>query len=370
MRIVLDSNHKKYFLFISCFMLGIHFFTWGIMGIDIRGTLSLLYSFSFILYYFSTQGALFKFNAKQIIMFLAMIMLLIQGQSSAIRSVWIVLFLFCIFNCEYSDLLQILCKSSLALSIILIITILTGSVDYKMYMTGERIRWTLGDANVNGVALFFLSLLSPFLLKINTIKCKTVCSFVMLLVYIFTDSRTSAFTYCLYLIFYFMYCIFSKVKSLLIVINTFIFVLLFLSPWYIEYLYVNYPGLDAVLSCRLAFFTEYLSMQDLVNYIFGGNYLMSAGPVDNTYLLILFSSGIIMYSIWASLAVYSSILLCKNSKYNELAYILALSVLGLFESSLLRAVFFFTLLYWVIIFYPYKILLPQKKKFVCHSAHM
>lgn len=250
MRIVFDSAYKKYFLFIGCFMLGIHFLTWGIMGVDVRGTLSLLYSFSFILYYFSMQKTLFKFSKKQIIMFLVMIILLIQGQASAIRSVWIVFFLLCIFNCDYSDLLQILCKSSLVLSIILIIAILTGIIDYKMYMVGERIRWTLGNANVNGVALFSLSLVSPFLLKINTIKCKIICSFVMILVYIFTDSRTPAFAYCLYLIFYSIYSVFSKAKRVFIVVNAFIIALLFLSPWYLQYLYVNYPSLDTMLSGR------------------------------------------------------------------------------------------------------------------------
>lgn len=293
------------FLMTACLLLSMHYYLWGVVALDIRTCLSFCYTLLLICHCWISSEYIFKINKKQIIIAIVALITILFGQNAAYRVVWIMLFLFCVFHTDYLSFLKALCIAGLIVTIIFIVSLLSGVIGYNTIIVGDRIRYTVGSANANGISLFVFAILSPFLLKYNTLICKIACTVVMFCVYIFTDSRAVILAYCLYLIFYIMLNLTTNklsVKCYIALIS-----LLFLCPWYIQTAFVRYPFLDVLLSRRLYLFSEYISDQQTINYIIGGSYPSNGMAIDNSYILVLFSSGIIVYAIWYLLLVSSSV---------------------------------------------------------------
>lgn len=352
--------HPEFIFFAALLFLGVNLVLYSVFEYDAKLMLRGISSVFLCLFLILKNGM--NFNLKFVLLLSASFLILLFSQSAAINVVWLIFFIFCCQNEDYNKILCIFCKVSCVITFSIFILLLLGKIDVQAVVIGERVRGVIGEQNPNSLSLLLFSLLSPFLLKNDTLITKVLGMFLLYVVYLFTNSRTVFMGYCIYLIAGAFFTTLLKPRVIISTLLVLFFTSIFLCPLYIPYLIENYSVIDEILSFRLSFFSEYINTQSIANYILGGS-LPTDIPLDNAYVLTLFSTGIVFYVLWYLLSVYSSMILYVNARYNELSFVIATTSMGLFESYLVRPEFYLSLLYWLILFCPYKSIREKQQKY-------
>lgn len=348
------------FFVAALLLLGVNLVLYSVFGYDVKLMLRGVSS-GFLCLFFILKKEM-KLNLKFILLLSASCLMLLFSQFAAINAAWLCFFIFCCQNESYDKVLCVFCKVSCFITVSILILFLLGKIDIQSVVIGDRIRGVIGKQNPNSLSLLLFSLLSPFLLKNDTLITKMLGMLLLYAVYLFTNSRTVFMGYCIYLIAGAFFATLQKSKVIIFTLLVLFLTLIFLCPLYIPYLMENYSVFDEILSFRLSIFSEYINTQSIKNYILGGS-LPTDTSLDNAYVLTLFSTGILFYVLWYLLSIYSSMVLYVNARYNELSFVIATTSMGLFESYLVRPEFYLSLLYWLILFSPYKLISEKQRKY-------
>ncbi len=241
-------------------------------------------------------------------------------------------------------------KVSLLLSIVVLVSLMSGVVKGKQYVdTQERIRNTLGFGNVNSASLFFASYIICFFMSKEKIKVYHIiyALAISLILYLKTDSRTALGAVIVFLVVYItLLSRFNNVfKNLFLLLE----IVLFISP--IFWILPLSSSMDKFLSFRVTYFRNYIESNDLANLLLGGTQI---ADIDNFFLILLFNVGIVGYLLLCYLIFKSSKNLIHSNKNKELALIITILTVGLVESTGVRVELGMTMLFWVVVIYYVK----------------
>lgn len=243
---------------------------------------------------------------------------------------------------------------SMTIGILMVFVLLyLGGIHNSLDIVGSRVRYTFGFSNVNALSTYIYSILLLFLNK--NAKIKRIPLFVTLIINIiafyYLDTRSMLYGYIMFLVSYYYFCFFTKNDKknhrFLFVIYIFLIILpLFLSinPTYLR---ESFPTLDILLSMRLTIFSNYIRRHSVLNILIGGSTITA---IDNGYLTLLFSFGILILLCFYCLIIYSGNKFLKNHNIIELSTILSVLYYNLVESSFISPEILLTVLFYYILF--------------------
>ncbi|MCM3610415.1 hypothetical protein M4S82_04065 [Planococcus sp. MERTA32b] len=257
---------------------------------------------------------------------------------------------------EYS-LKEVLDKSFyiMIISAVSVVVLLQfGLTENMRYTIGDRTRNTLGFTNVNAFSNLVYAFAILYLLSRKEILIKHyifVLTFVIV-IYSYTDSRTVTVACLIFLLVHIILQFLFKmadnklnglIKSFLLLLVFFPIGITFLSPL----LSSEFAVLDILTSGRLTRFTEYIGDNGVVNLLFGGT---TAADKDNSYLLILFSTGILFSLMVLGLIVKAIFRLVDIKKSQYIAFIVSGIYAGAFESLLVRPEIIISICFWLVVY--------------------
>ena len=238
-------------------------------------------------------------------------------------------------------------KMHIVMLIIVSGSLLFGIVQNTKWIIQGRIRNDFGFSHVNYVGLLFYSLISVYLISRKRINryhmiFSLIASFI---VFRFTNSRTGFYGT---LILLFCIFIFDRIPGKYTKILSCIMVTaLFLSPIIWKLPIINNRKVDYLLSGRVSLSLYYIKRNSVFRLLFGGTHV---GEIDNSYLLILYNCGIIVYLILMAIVLYSCIKILEKTKIYEAAFIISTLSISLMESCLIRPEIPCMMLFWIIVF--------------------
>lgn len=211
-----------------------------------------------------------------------------------------------------------------------------------------RVRHTLGFSNVNQASLFFGGFILLILMK-NTKKSYIVAFLLNYAVYLFTNSRTLYYAFYIYFVLY-ICNIYIKKRKINIIFYVALIGLLVMELAYINGIDIfmvvkNKPYLDRLLSYRGSDFYSYAINENKYFYLGG-----SVSGIDNFYLMMIYGLGILPYVLFMLFIDKKIVILFNETKLKRLTMLMALLVLGNFESAIVRPETFISILFWVILF--------------------
>lgn len=330
-------------------LLGLNFILYNAVGIEDYKNIIRVIAFIFLL----IGGFIRKKSITLLQLFSVLtigIELLFQG-TFALNILAAFLFAWCTTN-NFKELSLRIFKVDLLLIIIVFILLATGLLDFKTYISGVRLRGTLGFINPNAGALFFTSLVYLFILSREDISLWQIILSIIYssVIYSITDSRTVFISACIFLLAIplFKFSLFSYAFALF---SKSIIIILWVGSA-ISILFINlFIGFDEILSFRISYFIELMNRADLINYLWGGTNFDNL-TVDNFYYTLIFHYGIIFYCFMFYLVNRAINFCIKNRIFVVLDFLLSVCMMGLMESSFIRPELIFALLVWKIIFDP------------------
>ena len=241
---------------------------------------------------------------------------------------------------DYKKYIKVLNIYNFVFLAIVIVSLRMGWVNTHSYIsTTGRIRETLGFENVNAGSLFFYSVNLVYLLSCKKIKFINFLISVIysIVIYRLTDTRTSILGL---VVFFGVLLIMKMLKNrkktftfILFSVITFLFISVALWDW----IYVNFPELNSVLSSRVTLFRQAVKVAGFKNFWIGGMNFADYGLfVDNFFILLLFQNGMFVYAFVYLFTLYSTRKLFYSGYFKEVALILSLLCVGIVESSLIR----------------------------------
>ncbi|MDD3138967.1 MAG: hypothetical protein PHX08_08350 [Lachnospiraceae bacterium] len=245
-------------------------------------------------------------------------------------------------------------RTNLLLVILMIILMALHVVNNTSYIsTMGRSRATFGFENPNVAALFYSSLV--YLLLVSRKKLKPmiigVALFLTVIVYYYTNSRTSLLALLVFVFLEYIVYIINKKKMLhadiifgkcAVLFSDALFLVNLLSVFTIE----KFMRIDQLLSFRISTFSKMIDDAGLIGFLFGGTTL----TVDSFYYMLLFQYGIFIY-LFVAIATHFALKQMVIKRENRfVSLIIGLLLVAMMESSLIRPEILVTLVVWKIIF--------------------
>jgi len=218
--------------------------------------------------------------------------------------------------------------------------------NYSYISTMGRLRSTLGFENPNVAALFYSSAIYLYVISRNRIQISNILIAMILdlVVYYYTDSRTSFFALLIFMsLLLFMKSIKAHViaKACKFIIDIF-FAFNLLSVFIIDK-FIKY---DYLLSGRISTYARMIELSDSKVFLLGGTTVTA----DSFYYMFLFTYGFFAYVIFAIIVHFGVEKLILNKCYKEVSFITSFFALGLMESSIIRLEIIAVLLVWKLAF--------------------
>lgn len=300
-----------------------------------------------------TKGKYHLSKTESIFAVLAILELIINGAQS-LNLVALVFFAICSTR-EIEEDVKHMFLISLVLCILMLILTRLGLVTNKSYIsTLGRARTTLGFKNPNVGALFYSSAVYLFLIsrkKIKLIDLFVSCLFGFLIFY-YTNSRTALVS----MIVFILTMVFAVLrergweiaieKGCIILVDA-MFALNFLSIFFINKL----MPFDVITSFRISTFQKMIVEAGIRGFLIGG----TIRTVDSFYYMMMFSCGVITYFIFAIFVHIAIRKLSSFRRYKIIAFLTAVFVCGIMESSIIRPEILAMLLVWKIVIQPEKL---------------
>lgn len=346
------KNAFDYLLFLDLplFLLGLNYMLYNAFSMDILKTQLRVLSIILLLI-----GCILKKNIivkkKAVLsMALAIVALLLNG-STSLNLVVIILFSVCAIY-PLNSIVQSAFKVNLLLVTIMIVLMLIGIVDNTSYIsTMGRLRYTLGFDNPNVAALFYSSAIYLMLVSMKKTKVLMLVAFLMsLILFYYTNSRTTLLALITFVFLEGIYSIFEKRKmdkskvifgKLSILSIDILFVVNLLSVFLIE----KFMIFDELLSYRISTFSKMINSSGLRSFLLGGTH----ETVDNFYYMLLFQYGIFIYIFVACLTHFAMKKMVNKGYIKYIALLVGLFLVGMMESSLIRPEILVSLIVWKVI---------------------
>jgi len=233
------------------------------------------------------------------------------------------------------------------LTAVVALSLLVGIEVNEVYRVGDRIRHKLGFINVNSASMFFFTLLAAYLLhrdkKVKLWELAAVMAIEAVL-FVFTDSRTPLLCLGIMIV---LYLVMPRIPEKVLRICCRVGIaLLFLTSYLWVLPVVNSPLVNKILSLRPMYCDEYFRSQNAWTFLLGGTRIKE---LDNGYLLLLFNTGVIVYSGVYFLVRSAAENLYSRGDYLALAYVIAMLACSVLEGSAVRPELLCAPLLWVLI---------------------
>lgn len=282
------------------------------------------------------------------ILFLSIVVSLFQG-TSALNFLSVVIFAFTT-KIDLNSLIKKVLRINLVYALFMLVCLYVGVISNTTYIdTVGRTRNTMGFLNPNAGALFYSSIIYLYIISRNKIRIINYAIALLgnALIFKFSDSRTSFFALNFFLL---MIPIFNKfiskavIKKGICIFNDFIWLMGIISLFILNI----FSDLDFILSNRISNYMQFIEQVGIWRMIVGGGELQEI-TIDNFYFMFLYQSGIIIYLLAMYLVHKSTNLLINKRKIRLLAFITAMFLMGMTESSFLRPEIPVTLILWKIL---------------------
>ena len=244
--------------------------------------------------------------------------------------------------CQYGGVLIMV-----GLTALVAVSLLLGIQENEVYQVGNRIRHKLGFENVNSASMFLFTLLTAYLLHRGEKAGVLDLAAVMVLEvisFLFTDSRTPLLGLILMVA---LYLVIPRIpENIARWIARVAVALLFLTPYLWPLPVVNSDLVNKILSLRPMYCDAYFRGQNALTFLVGGSRLKE---LDNGYLLLMFNTGVIVYTV-IYFQVQSAVEnLCRGGKRMELAFVLTMLACSVLEGSAVRPELLCAPLLWILI---------------------
>lgn len=338
-----------------------YFLTTGTRMLDSDGWKAFFRASSFLIMFVNLilDGRI-KVKFVKAIIFTTFALFLSQSQI-ALNILFLIIVTISLHRLALNDLAITLFVPVVVLVVVHALLLSAGMINTEVQMVGERSRSSLGLSNANLVAImyFSLALIATFLHIVIKKSISFVLAMISFAVAFFvivpTDSRTSllgvAVIATIYLINHYLHN--SKLFKLLIAVGGLCAPVLatILSIYLIRAVDTE---LDIILSLRPYFFNQFVSAASVPDLIFGW---ASSDGVDNLFLMLLSGFGVI------GLTVIVLFISARTFKMRvEFApLVIALMVMSVFESFLVRPEIPSSVLFMSLLFSPFAQRIRQQK---------
>ena len=244
-------------------------------------------------------------------------------------------------------------KVNLFLFVLVLAFLALGVMHNEMWYGGteviRKVRWTLGFGNPNHATAFFTSFFCLYVITRGNINKWNIIIPLILEAGVFymTNSRTWFVAYIVFSMIMLIMMHTNKLQNFLqnscvVLIDSFFFAHLFLR---------NILGFlmrfDVLLSFRISRFQAELAHFGIKEYLIGGGTV----SVDSMYINLLYGYGVIVYLIiWLAVHITMTNLKRENN-YKMLAFLSAMLIAGLMESSAIRPEFMSSVIIWTVVLY-------------------
>lgn len=346
-RIDYEKIRNLIFCDLPLFLLGFNYILYNSLGLDSAKNVIRIVALTILF-----LGWLFEARKKLTIIettfaVVCIFQLLING-SQAVNLFALVGFSICATRSIEEEKIQMF-KISLLLVVLMMVFMLMGVVSNTEYVsTMGRARATMGFINPNVAALFYSSAVYLFVLSRKKISILTTIEVAAMAaaIFFFTNCRTSVIALSLFA-FFLLLIVFRekgwnfKIENICIIIVDSLFVLNFLSVFFTSKL----MRFDVATSFRITTFQNMINDAGIKGLILGG----TTKTADSFYYMMLFSFGAITYILFAVFVHQAMNRLKEQKRLTEIAFLVAVFVYGIMESSIIRPELLSMLLVWKIV---------------------
>lgn len=351
MKINKNFLRSFFFLDLPLFLLGLNYMLYNALSVDRFKTVIRIVAIMLVLIgWVLNKSTIYKYEIIACI--LVTISLIINGVSSInllviiIISVWV--------RYPLKRVIKGAFVVNMLLVLIMIVLMVVGVVDNTGYVsTMGRHRFGLGFENPNVAALFYSSCL--YLLVVSRNKVRKLTMVILLfggaVIYLYTDSRTSFVAMLIFFLIEAMRVFIEKKRLPLwgkifgaasILVVDLLFILNLVSVFIIDKLMF----MDEYLSFRISAFSRMIENSGIRCFLLGG----TVETADNFFYMLLFQYGVFIYIVLAIITHYSMKKMVTTCDLKYISLLVALFMVGMMESSLIRPEILVVLIVWKIIF--------------------
>ena len=338
------------FLYLALLCLGMNYIMYNALGIDQFKTILRIIGISLMLAKWILSGKT-KVTIMQALMLALSSMALVINGAESINLLALVIIGISMGEDEIG--LEKVYKTNLLIFLIVLAFLATGIMHNSIWYGGTEIirktRWTLGFGNPNHATAFFTSFFCLFILtRKNLNKWHILFIFAAEVgVYYLTNSRTWFLAYTAFSVILFIMLYTNKIQNVLQAFCTTITDVFFAAHLFLRYILGFLMRFDVLLSFRISRFQSDLMGFGIKEYLFGGGSV----SVDSMYINILYGYGILIYIVvWICVHIAMKNLRNKNN-YKMLAFLVAMLIAGLMESSTIRPEFMSSIIVWNVILF-------------------
>lgn len=260
-----------------------------------------------------------------------------------------VLFAVCIPD-DVDAVIQKAFRISIILVALMMFLMLTGIAKNEVWRVRQNGQacYTLGFAHSNSAAIFYYSFACLFLLsrkKINMVQIGLTAA-ALIIVFMFTDSRTSLIASMAFCMMVLLYQIPSeKGKRMIAKSSVFLVDIFFIANLLAVVFADKLMVLDSVVTGRVYLLRKLIEESSIRNILLGG----AVREVDSFYHVILFQYGIFIYGLVAIASHKMMKRLADCGQYALSGFFVSVFLMGMAESCLIRPELLVFLVAWKLI---------------------
>lgn len=288
-----------------------------------------------------------KIRRRQVLMLLLAAWQILAGGTNGLNIAFLLILTVTVAGYRECRITTVVFWIMTGLTAVVALSLLLGIEVNEVYRVGDRVRHKLGFVNVNSASMFFFTLLAAYLLyRDKNVRLWDLAAVMAIeaVLFVFTDSRTPLL--CLGIMIA-LYLVMPRIPEKVLRICCRVGIaLLFLTSYLWVMPVVNSPLVNKILSLRPMYCDEYFRSQNAWTFLLGGTRIKE---LDNGYLLLLFNTGVIVYSGIYFLVRNAAENLCRRGDYLTLAYVIAMLAGSVLEGSSVRPELLCAPLLWALI---------------------
>lgn len=279
-------------------------------------------------------------------LFWAIYLIFINGTES-INVAFLIIFAIAMNLVEDRKIYKWITIANVFIVIVVAVSLFLGIEKNFTFTYMGRTRNFLGFDHPNFIGIFMFSIISIWSLYLKKINYIYIIFAVIscYILYKVSDSRTGF----LGLLAFAFFCLLFKIKNIKFckIIAELIIIGYFISPIIWSLPFINNEFFNDILSFRPRIFYNYIVANGFTDFLFGGT---TYRTIDNFYLMLLYNCGIVSYIIVFIMTLISIKTLLERRENKKAAFMIAILLLGLTESSLFRPEILCMPVYWMLIF--------------------
>lgn len=291
-----------------------------------------------------SEGAL---RRRQVLMLLLAAWQIVAGGTNGLNIAFLLILTAAVAGYRECRITDVVFRVMVVLSVVVLGSLLLGIEANEVYTVGTRTRHKLGFVNVNSASMFFFTTLSAYLLcrgsKAGLADLAAVLG-VELVLYFFTDSRTPMLGLFLMAA---LYLLLPRLPERVVTVCCQLGIaVLFLTVYLWSLPVINSELVNKLLSLRPMYCDEYFRSQSALTFLLGGS---RVGELDNGFLLLLFNTGIFVYTAIYFTVQSAARSLIGRGEHMKLAFLITMLSCSVLEGSAVRPELLCAPVLWVLV---------------------